>query len=179
MAKPSNAELQTMVSRLAIGRGVVSILFGVFALVWPGLTLVTLGVLLSIWLLVGGATGLISSIISRHRTPHWIFRMLLSLLELGVGAYLVQRPSVSTATLIALVSIVLVAEGVIDIVVSFVDPKADNRMFSVFVGLLGIVAGIIVWRYPVKGGLAFVWVLGLYSLVVGALSVAAGAELEK
>lgn len=180
MAKPSNAELQTTVGRLAIGRGVVSILFGVFALVWPGLTLVTLGVLLSLWLLIGGAVGLVSSILTRHKTQHWVFRMILSLLELGVGAYLVQRPGVSTATLIALVSIVLVAEGVVDIVVAFIDSQSTgNRVLSVIVGLLGVIAGIIIWRYPVSGGLAFVWVLGLYSLVVGALAIAAGAEIEK
>jgi uncharacterized membrane protein HdeD (DUF308 family) len=179
MARTNSAELQTMVSRLAITRGIISIIFGIIALVWPGLTLVTLGVLLAIWLLVGGATGLVSSIITRHKTEHWVFRMLVSVLELGVGAYLVQRPGITVATVIALVSIVLVVEGVVDIITSFVDPKADHRIFAVLLGFLGIVAGIVIWRYPVTGGLAFVWILGLYALIMGALNIAAGVEVEK
>jgi uncharacterized membrane protein HdeD (DUF308 family) len=39
-------------------------------------------------------------------------------------------------------------------------------------GILGIVAGIIVLRYPIAGGLAYVWVLGLYALVAGSIYIA-------
>ncbi len=179
MARADSVELQNTVSRLAITRGVISILFGVFALIWPGLTLVTLGILLAIWFLVGGAVGLVSSVVTRHRTQHWVFRMILGVLEIGVGAYLVQRPGVTIATLVALVSIVLIAQGVVEIIVAFVDSHVDHRVFSVIVGLLGVIAGMVVWRYPVTGSLAFVWVLGLYALIVGALSIAAGVEIEK
>jgi uncharacterized membrane protein HdeD (DUF308 family) len=178
MAKANTADMRQTLSRLAIASGVVSILFGLFALVWPGLTIVTLGVLLAIWLLVGGAVGMVTSIVSRNNTEHWVFQLVLSFLELGVGAYLVQRPGVTVATMVALVAIVLVARGVIDVVMALVDSKAEHRVFSAIVGVLGLVAGILVWRYPVSGGLAFVWVLGLYALVYGALSIASGVEVD-
>lgn len=179
MAKSSSAELQSMTGKLFITRGIVSVLFGIIALVWPGLTLVSLGLLLSIWLLVVGATGLVSSVLNRHETQNWVFTMLLSLLQLGVGAYLVQRPGISVATVVALVAITLIAEGVIELVVAFIDSESDNRVMAVIGGLLGILAGVVIWRYPVSGGLAFVWVLGLYSLVIGSFTIAAGAELNK
>jgi uncharacterized membrane protein HdeD (DUF308 family) len=179
MARGISAELQLMIGRLAITRGIVFILFGILALIWPGLTLVTLGILLAIWLLVSGTTGLISSVVSRRRSPHWVFRTFLGVLEIGVGAYLVQRPSISVATLVALVAIILIAQGVIEIVVTFVDRLVINKVFPTIVGILGVVAGILVWRYPVTGGLAFVWVLGVYALLIGALNIAAGVELER
>lgn len=178
MAKATNAELQGVVSKLAITRGVVSILFGIVALVWPGLTLATLALLLALWLLIGGTVKLVSSVVSRKSSPHWVLGMIVGLLGLGVGAYLVQRPGLTVATVVALTAIVLLVEGVVDVVMSIVDNDMDHRVFAAIAGVLGIVAGVVIWRYPVTGSLAFVWVLGLYSVVMGALSIAAGAEMN-
>ena len=46
-------------------------------------------------------------------------------------------------------------------------------------GVLYIVADVVIWRCPVKGTLAFVWVLGLSALVSGALMVTAAYGLKK
>ena len=183
MAKKVSAVQQEsfngVLSQLAIVRGVVSVLFGIFALVWPGLTLVTFGILLSIWLLVSGVTGIISSIFVRHRANHWFLKLLASILQLGVGAYLVQRPGVSVATVIALIAIVLIADGVIDLVVSFIEKSSmTEKILPIIGGILGVIAGLVVWQYPVGGSLAFVWVLGLFALVGGSLSIAMGVDLS-
>ncbi len=180
MARTISANLQSLLSRLAITRGVVFILFGLLALVWPGLTLITLGILLGIWLIIGGVTGLVSDIVSRRHMPHWIFRIIVNLLEVGIGAYLVQRPHISVATVIALVSIVLIVEGVVEVIIGLIYPAfVDNRVLAVTAGVLGVVTGILIWRYPVTGGLAFVWLLGLYALLIGAINIAAAVEIEK
>lgn len=179
MVKSSTAELQSMTGKLFITRGIISVIFGIIALVWPGITLVSFGVLLSIWLLVIGATGLVSSVLNRHETNHWVFGMILGFLQLGIGAYLVQRPGISVATIVVLLAITLIAEGVIELVVAFIGDETENRVLAVIGGLLAITAGIAIWRYPVTGSLAFVWVLGLYSLIIGSFTISMGVELNK
>jgi uncharacterized membrane protein HdeD (DUF308 family) len=39
-----------------------------------------------------------------------------------------------------------------------------------------LVAGVWIWRYPIQGTLAFVWVLGIYAIVAGTLMIAIGGE---
>jgi uncharacterized membrane protein HdeD (DUF308 family) len=44
---------------------------------------------------------------------------------------------------------------------------------------LAIVAGIILVREPVSGGVAFVWVLGLYALIVGPMLIALAFDAKR
>lgn len=174
-------EFSKIIGQLSILRGVIGILFGVFALVWPGLTLVTLGILLSIWLLVSGVSGIISSIFMRREQDYWFLKLLVSVLELGVGAYIVQRPGVSVATVVVLIAIVLISEGVIDVIGAMFAEDADASMkaLAMIGGVLSVIAGIVVWRYPIQGTLAFVWVLGLVAIVNGTLMITTGLDLSK
>lgn len=174
-------DIAGLISRLTIIRGVVAVLFGVFALVWPDVTLVTLGILVAVWLLIGGAAGVVASLVSRHTNRNWVFRLLVAVVELGIGAYLVQRPGLSVATFVALISIVLVVEGVMEIVIALLEAglSSSNRLLGVIGGVLGVGAGIFIWQYPTAGSLAFVWVLGLYALLAGAMMISAGVELER
>lgn len=179
--KTVDVEVAGLISRMVIVRGVVAVLFGVFALVWPDITVATLGILVSIWLLVSGATGIVSSIVSRHTDRNWIFQLIVAFVELGIGAYLVQRPGLSIATFVALIAIVLVVEGVMGVIMSLLQQGASmgSKLLGVIGGVIGVAAGIIIWQYPVAGSLAFVWVLGLYTLIIGAFLIVAGIELEK
>jgi uncharacterized membrane protein HdeD (DUF308 family) len=58
-----------------------------------------------------------------------------------------------------------------------------NKALRFISGILGIIAGLAIMVYPVKGGLAFLWVVGVYALVMGpiliVLSFAQKAEEAK
>lgn len=184
MAKQTNAKTvaQHEITGLTI-RGVVAILFGLAALFWPGLTLVTLVYVFSAFLIVSGLVGLVMSIVTIGKNKYWIMDLLLSLLELGIGVYLVRNITVTLATFILLVGISFVVRGVVDIVRAFLDDAASgHRILVGLAGLVALAAGIVVLRQPVAGGVAFVWVLGLYALISGPLMIAlaseARAELE-
>jgi len=45
--------------------------------------------------------------------------------------------------------------------------------------LVSLIAGIVVLRQPVAGGIAFVWVLGLYALISGPLMIALASEARR
>jgi uncharacterized membrane protein HdeD (DUF308 family) len=47
----------------------------------------------------------------------WIFTLLLAVLQIGIGAYLIQRPALTVATIVALIAIAFVVEGVISVIV--------------------------------------------------------------
>lgn len=180
MSKEDDNSSKSLTSGLLITRGVVAVLFGIIALAWPQITAVTLAIFVMIWLIISGVTLLIEAF--TNLSKGWgiaILKIVLGILQIGVGAYLVQRPGIATLTLISLIALVLVVEGVVNVVSSFiVKEKAGSKVLLAIVGVLYVIAGIAIWRYPVSGGLAFLWVLGFSALISGPLYIAAGIELK-
>ncbi len=180
MAKKNNS-LEAL-SFLTITRGVVSVLFGIMALVWPGLTIATLAILVTLWLLINGVISIIQGIKKIGNGSSWVFTLIVGVLEIGIGAYLIQRPLLSVATLVALVAIALIVEGVVAVILPLIEGKsvsASAKTITMFYGLCAFLAGIGIWRYPVQGGLAFVWILGLFALITGPLWIALGLEMKE
>ncbi len=163
-------------------RGGLGVLLGILVLVWPGLTVLTLVTLLSIWLLLVGVITIVEGVGSIKKGGlGWLASVLVGLVELGVGAYLVQRPALTTLTIISLLGLVFVVQGFGYLIRTFTQrgTTSGQRMLSLVFAALSLIAGIWLWRYPFHGTLAFVWLLGLYLIASGALLVAIGAEVKE
>lgn len=183
MAKASKSEASVETLRfLMVTRGIVAVLFGIMALVWPGLTVLTFATLITLWLLVSGVINIVRGVLTIGDGYGWIFTLIVAALQIGVGAYLIQRPALTIATLIALVAIAFVVEGVVSIIVPFFEGrevKDSHKVLTVVFGIIAVIAGVSIWRYPVTGGLAFVWVVGLYALITGPMWIAMGLTTKE
>lgn len=161
-------------------RGVAAVLFGIAAVFWPGLTLVTLVYIISIYILFSGVVGIFQTILGMTRGQSWFLSMAIAVAEIGVGLYLVRHPNVTFATMVLLVGLILVARGVLEVVIALIDEdSATNKTLLVIGGILSVVVGAIVLLQPESGGVAFVWVLGLYALITGPILVAIGLDAKK
>jgi uncharacterized membrane protein HdeD (DUF308 family) len=89
-----------------------------------------------------------------------------------------QRPGLTTLTIITLIGLVFFVQGLVYLINAFTTRVATGgqRMLSVLFAILSFVAGVWLWRYPFHGSLAFVWLLGLYAIVSGALMIAIGSN---
>ena len=163
-------------------RGALGVLAGVLVLVWPKETVLVLVTLVSIWLLLTGVVTIIEGVSNvKNGGGSWVASVLVGVLELGVGAYLLQRPNLTTLTIITLLGLVFVVQGVVHFVRAFADPgiSGNHRLLNLLVAVLSVAAGIWIWRYPYHGTLAFVWLLGLYLIVSGGLLIAMGSQTEE
>jgi uncharacterized membrane protein HdeD (DUF308 family) len=156
--------------------GTIALLFGLAAIFWPGLTLVALVYVFSAYVLISGIVSIVFSLASIGNSA-WFFRLIVGLVELGVGVYLVRHPGVSAATAILLIGFTLIFRGVLGLVYAF-SSDTGNRILGVIGGILAVIAGIVILLNPASGGVAFVWVLGLYALIVGPLLIVAGMEAK-
>ncbi len=185
MAKNELSPVAKQLWGLGIAFGVVSILFGVLALFWPGLTVALLILLFGVFVLVWGVVGLIVSLASMSTDKFWWLELIFSLLAIGLAVYLLRNPVEAATIFIFLIGITFLVRGVVDIVEGLFDRtrKGDRRVLSIVLGLIGIIAGIIVLSNPLTAGVAIVWVVGLYAVLYGSILIAfsfrAQAELEK
>ena len=185
MAKYGLSSIAKQLWGLGIGFGVVSILFGILALFWPGLTVGLLVILFSVFILVWGVIGIIVSISSTSTDKFWWLELIFSILAIGLAVYLLRNPVVAAMIWIFSIGLTFLVRGVVDILEGLFDGNRTRgeRVLAFILGALGIVAGIITLLYPISAGLAVVWIIGLYALLYGSLLIAfsfrAKAELEK
>lgn len=162
-------------------RGIMATLFGVAAVFWPGITIVTLVYLFSGFILASGLVGLVTGLMASKDTAlNRMLVIIVSLLEVGVGVYLLRHPLVSFGTLILLISLTLIVHGVFDVVGGLFETgaSATYRLLAVVAGLLAALAGIIILFQPQSAGVAFVWLLGLYALLTGPLLIALSFDVK-
>lgn len=166
---------------LAIGQGVLAILFGILALFWPGLTVALLIVLFSVFVLVWGIVGVIVGLSSIGSNKFWWLELLFSVLAVGLAVFMLRNPAETAAVFVLLIGLTLLVRGVIDVLEGLFDTdrSGDGRAFAVIAGIIGVLAGVVTLLYPVSAGVAVVWVVGLYAVLYGALSIGFALRAQK
>jgi uncharacterized membrane protein HdeD (DUF308 family) len=160
-------------------QGTAALFFGISALFWPALSLLTLVYLFSAFVIGLGFMEALQGIMSINRRSTWWVTLLIGLVNLGIGVYLVRHLDVSISTFTLLIGLLLVARGILDVVRSFGEnASTGNKVLQIVAGAAAVIAGIVIMLQPVAGGVAFVWVLGLYALLYGALTLAISFELR-
>lgn len=158
--------------------GILTMLFGIAALFWPGLTLVTFVYLFSAYMLVWGVVSVVKGLVDlTSGISMWWLSLIFGFLGIGVGVYLVRHPLVTFGTLILLIGFTFILRGVVDILGGFTAGQTSTaRALSFIAGALGVLAGVFMLTQPAEAGVAFVWVLGLYSLLAGPLLIALAVD---
>jgi uncharacterized membrane protein HdeD (DUF308 family) len=161
-------------------QGIIAVLFGVAAVFWPGLTLVTLVYLFGAFVLASGIVTLLRGLLEVEKSDIWFLAILLGIFETGVGVYLLRHPNLAFNTLILLIGFALIIRGVVGIVRALMEKGTDTtKMMTVLAGLAALVVGIFMLFQHVKGGIAFVWILGFYAILFGILEVAMAVDARK
>lgn len=162
-------------------QGIAAVLFGIAAVFWPGMTLVSFIYLFGLYLLVAGVVSLLSGLFSVNKRGTWVLSSLLGLVMLGIGVYLLRHLDTSFAVLVTLVGSALVVWGVVEVVVALsrTDALATSKTMALMAGVVAVVAGVVMFFQPAASGVAFVWVVGLFALINGPLWIALSVDVKR
>jgi uncharacterized membrane protein HdeD (DUF308 family) len=164
---------------LVVTQGLVAVAFGVVALFFPGLTLANLVTLFAVFLVVVGVTELVHGLRDLGKTGSYWFSLVVGAVLLASGVFLVRNPVADLSAFVVFAGALVLARGVADLFVSaFYSDKSEFRTLWVVSGVVGVVAGILLWRSSSSMGLDAVGVLGLYALVVGSVSLAVASRVR-
>ncbi|WP_306367202.1 HdeD family acid-resistance protein [Nocardiopsis sp. CC223A] len=162
---------------MVVLRGVAAVLFGLIALIWPGLTTVTLA-------LVFGAYALIDAIVLGYaayraapgtRTPLVVQAVLSAI----VGLIALIWPVAAVIALVFVIGAWAVITGVSEIVTAVrLRAHISSEWLLIFAGALSVVFGLLLWFWPLAGAQAIVFVVGIYALIFGVVMVVAGFRLR-
>ncbi len=165
---------------LLLLQSIALLLFGFITVVWPGKTLVSLATFFAVYMLITGVIDILMSIGGITHRRAWVITLLLGIIEIAAAVYFLKTPGMALEVFVFTVGITFMIQGVFSIIASFIDTTdAGLRILEIIEGILGIVAGLIIFRNPVSAGIAFTWVLGVYGLIAGTMRIAAALSLRQ
>lgn len=180
-AEPARARWALVVG----GRGVLALLFGVLALLWPDVTVPRLALLFGAYALLSG-TALISTLTAETADePLRWGNLLAGFAGLLVGLMTLLWPHITGLILVLLAGTWAVLTGLLELTATTTalleaPVVGRRRRARTAVGLLAVVGissmatGLVVLMRPDAGAVALGTVLGVYALIAGAVLLAAG-----
>jgi uncharacterized membrane protein HdeD (DUF308 family) len=161
---------------LIVAMGVISVLIGILAIAWPGATIVTVAIFFAAWLFVSGIFEVINSFRGDGDTGGRVLGALIGVLSVIVGFALLRTPFQSVEVMIFVIGVIFVAQGIINFVGAF--QIKQGRGWRLFMGGLGVVAGIIVLQYPISSALTLALIGGIWLIILGVMQIVAGFQLR-
>jgi uncharacterized membrane protein HdeD (DUF308 family) len=164
-------------------RGALAILFGIFALTWPGITVLALALLFGVWALLDGVSLLINAF--RHGRAHadwrdWVPSLLAGLLGIAAAVVTVLVPVITVIVLTIVAAVLFIGVGVVEIVLAVRLRKLiRGEVFMALAGLAGVIAGVLLLLWPLFGALVLTIMLGAYALVSGVLLLVVAWRLRR
>lgn len=154
-------------------RGLVAIAFGIVLFVWPGITLTVLIKAFAIYAFVVGAVVVFGALRNRDEVSNWVTLMLLGLFSIFVGIFMFAQPQLTELAFLYLLAAYALVTGVLDIAVGFqVRREVQNEWLVILAGVVSALFGIIVFARPTESAVAIIWLVSLYAVVHGVLTMA-------
>jgi len=164
---------------LLLLRGIAAIIFGLLAFAWPGLTLVTLILFYGAFVLVDGVLAVIAAITGGVPGSRW-WLAIIGLLGIAAGLVTFTMPGLTAVLLLLFIAGWAIATGVFQIIGAIkLRKEIDNEWLLILGGIISVLFGVSMMLAPGAGALALVWVIGAYSVVIGAIFVALALRLRK
>lgn len=163
-------------STYLIVRGVLAVIIGLIALVWPGVTVFALVLLFAVFAFLDAGLQAVRAF-SGLRTAAVIGRLLLAVVDVAAGVVAIVYPGITALALVWIVGIWAIVFGVLELFAAFgAGETAGTRAWYVFGGLVSVVFGILLVAQPGLGAVTLAIVLGVYALVFGISQVVLGVQ---
>jgi uncharacterized membrane protein HdeD (DUF308 family) len=153
-------------------RGVLAIIFGILAFVWPELTLLTLIYLFGAYALVDGIFAVIAGIRSYGRNERWWALLLEGVLGIVVGVLTFVWPITTGLVLLYFIAAWAIVTGILEIVAAIQMRRAiTGEWLMILSGIASIALGVLLVLFPGAGALGLTWLIGAYAVVFGILFI--------
>lgn len=159
--------------------GVISILFGIGALMWPLTTALALAWAFGIMALAEGVTSLVALFDKNTPIPKgWLAVYALASIAFGLAA--VMFPGAVAGVLLLFLAAWLVVGGIYRIVFAVrVRKQIEGEWWIGLSGLLSIALGVLFFAYPAAGLVSVTVWIGAFVLLYGIFQVMAALRLRK
>jgi uncharacterized membrane protein HdeD (DUF308 family) len=160
-------------------RGIAAVIFGLSALLLPGITLGVLVVLFAAYALVDGIFAIVAAVSGAGRGGNWGEMLLLGILGIIASVVAMTYPAMTAVALLYVIAIWAVVTGFVEIWSAARLRRVITGEWKLVVsGIISVLFGIALLAFPGPGLLAVLWIIGAYGLIFGAMMIATGITLR-
>lgn len=182
---PGSVRMRPMLDALArnwwliVLRGVLAVVFGVLAFIWPGITLITLIFLYGAFAFADGVLAIAAAIRGGSPVPRW-WLVLVGMFGILAGVLTAVWPQITALVLLLFIAGWAIATGVLQIIGAIkLRHEIDDEWLLIASGVLSVAFGVLLAAWPGAGALAMVLVIGAFAIMYGALLILFGLRLRK
>jgi uncharacterized membrane protein HdeD (DUF308 family) len=157
--------------------GIVSVLVGVAALVWPDVTVLVVALLVGIWLVIWAGFILMTTLMSDASGGPKALGVVLAIVSFVAGVLILARPWEGVLAIALTFALWLLLSGITALVQAVTEER--DRAWNIFRALIDVIAGIIIIVQPGIGELALALIVGLWLILRGILEIAASIALRR
>jgi uncharacterized membrane protein HdeD (DUF308 family) len=158
--------------------GVITVVAGIVALAWPGVTLLVIAIVFGIELVVLGIFRFVAAFGHDVGGGTRILYALLGVLSLIIGLYALRHVLITVLALALLLGIFWVINGAIELFAAISHRDIPHRGWTSVMGVLSIVAGLILLAYPGISVLALAIIVSIWLLVFGLMEISVAWRLR-
>lgn len=165
--------------RLLLLRGVIGVLFGIAAMVWPLDTAIGLALLWGFWALLDSAGTFAQAFEHGTPTAARVLLVLMAVIALAAAFFAIFSPALTAAALTWILGVWLIVRGVFEAVAAFTASSLAPRWLILASAALDILLGILFAANPGRGAVTIAFVLGLVAFVWGIVFLVTGFVVRR
>jgi uncharacterized membrane protein HdeD (DUF308 family) len=160
-------------------RGIVGVAIGILAIVWPGITIAVLVGIFGLYAILDGVTNLVLGL-TRTRTHGRSWALAVQgIVGIGAGVVAFLWPGITALALVLFIGAWAIVTGIFEIVAAIrLRQFIKGEWLLALSGVMSVVFGILVIRFPGAGAVGIAWVLGIYAAAAGMVLIALGLRLR-
>src|ERR1700723_3378118 len=161
--------------------GVLSLIVGVLVLSWPGISVLAAAIAFGVYLLITGVAQVVFAF-SLHVSAGSRILLFISgaaSLILAVLAFRHFGQGYAVLLLAIWIGIGFIFRGVATTVSAIHDPNLPGRGWSIFLGLITLVAGVVVLGAPLQSIITLALVVGVWFVVIGVFEIVSSFGIRK
>ena len=162
---------------LVLIRGIVAIIFGILAMIWPGITLWVLVIFFGAYAIVSGLFALFAAFGHNVQSRAWL--IISGILGILAGIIAFVWPGITTLALLYVIAFWAIFSGIAEIVAGIQARKViDNEWMLIIGGILSVIFGILLIIWPGSGALALTWLIGIFAVIYGIAMIALSFKMK-
>jgi uncharacterized membrane protein HdeD (DUF308 family) len=163
----------------ALLSGILSVALGVLVLAWPQISVLAAAIAFGAYLLITGVAQVIFAF-SLHVSAGSRVLLFISGAASLILAVLAFRHFGNAVLLLAIwIGVGFIFRGVATTVSAISDPHLPGRGWSIFIGVISLLAGIVVMASPFESIITLALVVGIWLVVIGVFEVVSAFGIRK
>lgn len=161
----------------ALLRGILAVAFGIIALKSPGIAASAFVIVFAVWAFMDGVVDFYVAARLGRAGQRWGWYVFEGLVTVALGVIALAVPGITFIMLVFYVALRAILLGVIELAAAFTGAAHEARWLLGLGGVLSLLMGILLLANPIAGGVALIWVIGVYALVIGIALFARGLHV--